>query len=335
MNILTTKRLWVLSTLLGLLLTGCSLTIQPGVMGPQGRVLPLVNDAVQEVTLVGEPILFDTALDATADAAGEMFYFTAQGRNGAGLFTVPGHGGDAVALAVGAPFVDPRGLALSVDEQTVYVADAAAGEGGQLFAVTLDDGTAVPLLGSENTAPQGLEVHEADGQELIYFSGRSPADGQPAVMTLDVASGELGVVAQGAPLVEPIGIAISGAGEVYVVDRQGAEHGLASVFRLRNGQIETLAAGFRTGLFPGTALTLDEAALFVSALDQHKESAQVLVIVLANGTQAVANKVIAANSGAGGLHRARNHNIFAWADVQPPRGGKGGVYRVVTPDPEE
>jgi hypothetical protein len=50
----------------------------------------------------------------------------------------------------------------------------------------------------------------------------------------------------------------------------------------------------------------------------------VLLITLPGLEQGIINKVIAANTSAGGIHRAYNRNRFAWADVQRP----GRVYAI-------
>jgi hypothetical protein len=68
----------------------------------------------------------------------------------------------------------------------------------------------------------------------------------------------------------------------------------------------------------------------VSALAPDKESARVLVIDLRTGEQGIITKVIEANTGSGGVHRAHDVNFFAWADSSSgatrPRGGAGNVY---------
>lgn len=215
------------------------------------------------------------------------------------------------------------GLAVSTDGQQLYVADpgAAAAQGeGQLFAVSISDGAVHSLAGG--LAPRGVDVKAEAGADTVYFSGSDPVDGAPAVWQIAAAGGEPIVVAKGAPLVEPVGVAIANDGTVYVADAAASGNGLGSVFRIRDGVVETIADHFRAGAPVGATLTLDESLLLVSALDPDRDSAQVLLIELASGQKGVITTVISANSGSGGVHRAHNANFFAWADstVRRPRG---------------
>jgi DNA-binding beta-propeller fold protein YncE len=290
-----------------------------------GRELPLRNEALSRVDLAARPELYDAPWDATPSPDGDMIYFTASARFGAGVFAVPASGGEVTEVATGDPFVAPLGLAASTDGQMLYVADpgAAAGQGeGQLFAVSISDGGVHPLV--EGLAPRGVEVKAEDGADMVYFTGTASDDGAVAVWKLPAAGGEPQVVAKGAPLVEPMGVAIANDGTVYVVDAAASGNGLGSVFRIRDGVVESIADYFRAGAPAGATLTLDESVLLVSALDTNRDSAQVLLIELASGQKGVITTVISANSGSGGVHRAHNSNFFAWADAPAP-GRRPGV----------
>jgi DNA-binding beta-propeller fold protein YncE len=228
--------------------------------------------------------------------------------------------------------VAPKGISLSSDGQTLYVADpeaeAESGQ-GQLFALAVTGGAPIPLAGAAGTAPVNLEVANQEGADIVYFSGVDPSDSAPAVLSLSQDGLGYSIVAKGAPLVEPQGLAITSAGVVYVADAQGAGEDLASVLRIEDEATTVIASGFRTGALAGATLTEDEGALLVSALHPQRASAQVLVIVLADGTQGIINAVIEANDGSGGVHRAHESNVLAWADssdggsvykIKPPRG---------------
>ena len=308
------------------LFTGCSPMVRPMVQDGVGTALPLRNEVVSAVTLVAEPALFTTPVDSSPDPDGKIIYFTASGPTGAGLFRVPAAGGTVEAVAVGSPFQSPMGLAVSSDGAQVVVADTAA---DQLILVATADGTATPLTGSQHTAPRGVEVKNEAGAEMVYFSGTDASDGQPAVWKIALAGGEATVVAKGAPLVEPMGVAIANDGAVYVADRSASGNGLGSVFRVLAGKVEAVAENFRTGNFAGVTLTLDGSVLLASALDAQRDSAQVLLIELGTGTKGMITKGVAQNSGSGGVHRAYNVNIFSWADYRGKGGGGGGgVHRI-------
>jgi DNA-binding beta-propeller fold protein YncE len=317
-----------------ILVVGCT-PIQPmaAPTAAPAAELPLLNDLVESVEPVAEAgDLFSIPYDATPDLTGDRIYFTADGAQGPGVFAASATG-EITVLATGAPLVAPRGIALSSDGQTLYVADpeAAAETGqGQLFALAVTGGAPTPLAGAAGSAPVNLEVANQEGADILYFSGIDPSDGTPAVLSLSQDALEHSIVAKGEPLVQPQGLAITSAGVVYVADAQGGDEGLASVVRIEDGAAAIIASGFRTGALAGATLTEDEGALLVSALDSQRDSAQVLVVVLADGTQGIINAVIEANDGSGGVHRAHEGNVLAWADssdggsvykIKPPRSG--------------
>lgn len=324
---MTMKRMTygVLVFLLLFCLSTACVPIQPITGAEMGGTVPVANELVRDITVAGEPEHFTTPLDATPDGSGEVIYFTALDAAGNGLYQVPAAGGEVTPLIVGAPLMLPQGLAIAGDDSTLYVADA---EANQLWAVSIADRGAQTVAGSEGTKPRGVEaVAEADG-EAIYFSGVDPADGQPAILKIAASGGEVTVIAKGAPLVDPVGLTVDSGGVIYVADR-GADSNGGSVLKIAEGQVSTMTAQLHMGQFPGLALTLDGSALLVSTLATDADSAQVLVTVLATGEQLIVNKIIGANQGAGGLHRAQQQNIFAWADS--PNQGHGSVYRVRLP----
>ncbi len=289
------------------------------------RSLPLLNDLVPSI----EPAAasadggFDTPLDATPDADGSDIYFTAAGSQGAGVFRVPAAGGEVVPLWTGAPLSMPMGLTISGDDRTLYIADS-----GGIFSLPASGGSPVAVSGTENTAPQGIEAIQEGGAEFLYFTGAIPGSGAPAVMKVAAGGGLISILFQGAPLVEPGGVAVSQDGIVYVADRAASGGGLGSVFHIENGGIATVAGHFRAGSPAGIALTLDESLLLVSSLHIDQDSSQVLVVNLAGGYEGIVDKVVSANGGSGGLHRARQSNILAWCGVTRPGGTEGTVYRI-------
>lgn len=337
---------WIAFFIILFLLAAC-VPVRPVEQDGIGRELPLRNDLIGSVAQVARPELFETPWDATPDPDGKMIYFTANARPDAGVFRVPAAGGETSPVATGEPLVAPLGLAISTDGERLFVADpeAVSHQGtGHIFVVPLNGEPITMLAGTEGTSPRGLEVKAENGVDFVYFSGNSPADGQPAVWKVASMGGQPAVVAQGAPLVEPVGLAVANDGTVYVADRAASGNGLGSVFRIMDGTVETIADNFRTGTpVVGAALTMDDAVLLVSALAPKRDSAQVLVIELASLQKGIITKVIGANSGSGGVHRAHHQNVFAWADSTRGRPGErqaagsldpGGVYRI-SPDKME
>lgn len=308
----------------------------------------LLNDAVStiEPAAVGSRTTFYTPMDATPDPDGNQFYFTAMSTRGAGVFRVPAAGGTVVTLTVGLPLTTPVGLAVSTDGQTLYLADTQAAiadtlavtKTGALFSLPSSGGAPTPIAGTAHTAPRGLTVVKENNVDVIYFTGSAPEDGQPAVMKIPATGGALTVIDKGDGLVEPVGIAVSKAGAIYVADQAASGNGFGTLFRFqphsdqgRSSHRERLVENVRMGNPAGLTLTLDESLALVSALDTNTGTSQVVVVNTTTRAQGIINKVIGVNRASGGLHRAHNTNIMAWADLVGGGSGSGIVFRIRLP----
>lgn len=300
-----------------------SLIMLAGALAGCGAAAPALGDGlIKSADVATQSGAFQAPRDSTPDPDATTIYFTAAGEQGPAVFRVPASGGEAVALASGAPFVDPVGIAISGDARRLYVADPGA---GQIFALPVEGGTPTALAGSHGSAPRGLAVAGAGDQELLYFTGVDPSDGQPAVLKLP-AGGAASVVAKGAPLVAPDGIAITESGVLYVSDRSAGGNGLGAIFKIEAGAVSPVVKQVRVGDPAGVALTRDDRVLLVSALQPDRDSDQVLLVDLATLATGSVTQGIAQNQRAGGVHRARNSNVFSWADLSA--GGGGRVYRI-------
>lgn len=322
--------------LLALLLLGACAAPRPAPTQAPSAQPPLANDALASVTPVAVPMTYSTPFDATPSPDGKLVFFTAEGPAGGGVFRVV-PGGEPEPLAQGAPLAEPRGLAISSDGGTLYVADQAAAHtsgAGQVFVLPAGGGPLRTLAEAAGYRPRALTVAVEDGADVIYLTGSSPADGRPVLLRLPIDGSHSTVMAAGAPLVEPSGITTGRDGTLYVADRSAAGAGRGSLFRVNGTSLEQLATGFLTGgPVVGVALTYDEKAILVSSLDSVTRTAQALIVDLKTLAQARFNRVIGANTGAGGLQRAAEANTFVWADSQPPRPGRprppgegGSVY---------
>lgn len=291
----------------------------------RGPALAQGDNSNVKVVAQGGSVFF-TPWDATPDPQGKVFYFTANGPQGSGVFSVATTGSANVkAIAVGSPFVMPLGIAVSTDGKRLYVADpwSAGADGNAIFAVPVEGGTPVAVAGTQGATPRGLEIVNEGGTDQIYFSGINLTDDQPTILKIAAAGGTPTVLSKGAPLVDPSGVAVAKDGTVYVLDRLAAGNGLGSVFRIKDNKLDKIADGIRTGSqMAGLTLTLDESLLLASSLDPKQGTAQVVVINLATMQTTIFNTVIGANHSAGGLHRAHSVNLFAWADVRGPKPGQ-------------
>jgi len=313
----------------------------------------LGNDAVQSAEVVVSAASALTPWDSTPSPDAKMIYFTAAGgKSGPGVFSVAATGGAVKVLAVGAPLIMPLGIAVSSDGKTLYVADPmAAGPGGNvIYTLPVEGGTPKPIDSTRGTMPHGLEVIEEKGADQVYFSGKNPDTGQPAILKIAAAGGKVQVVASGTPLVDPSGVAIAQDGTVYVLDRLASGKGLGAVIRIKNQKAEIIAKDVRTGgELAGITLTHDDSLVLVSSLDTKKGTAQVLLIDPKTLQTGIVNKVIGESTAAGGLHRAfkgpdkvsrgtttalmkpyfsSHREMFSWADSKD---GGGRVFVVKTP----
>ena len=240
------------------------------------RDLSLNNELFGTVALVTTSGSFSYPSSAVPDASNQAIYFTGLDSTRAGVFIVSAGGGNATALFTGAPFSRPLDLALSTDNQTLFIADSGA---GAIYSMSIGGGMPVIVPGTAGTAPVALEVIRRGGQDQIYFCGSNPGDGQAAVF--EIASGGAAspiLRHKGVPLVAPAGIVSATDGTLFIADGGGKVHKLTSA-----GAITQLANGIIMGSPAGIALTPDDHVLAVSSKSSGNGTAQVQLIDLQSG----------------------------------------------------
>lgn len=248
--------------------------------------------------------------DAATDRRGKHFFYIADGSRGPAVFRVTLKNGRVEELYSGAPLVAPRGITAAEDEDEVYIADPQAAGGGAVFVL---DGDRLRRLVS-GYQPRGIEA--ADGS--VYFTGHNPRNGQPGLYRVHAGGGRVGVVAEGAPFVHPVGVAIGRQGDAWVSDALSEGSGVATVVHVKDRQATTfVATPLRAGTPPGIALTADESTVALSGLGP---DGRALVYLIDTTSRAIstANNGISQISGAGGLHRSANGRVFSWCG--PPLG---------------
>lgn len=303
MKILSTIGLAVLI----LLLAACGSVSEPTSSSSTPTVV-LGDGTIKNIALATQSGDFHDALDSTPDLNGTTIYFTATGPHGKGVFQVPASGGKATEVFTGSPFVAPRCLVLSLDGQQIYVADPGAGNGGAIFALSIHGGSPTIVRGSNQTAPQNLDVVKQGGQETIYFTGKEKSSGMPAILKLPVQGADTAsVVIKGSPLVAPDGIVVTQSGALYVADRSATGADSGQIFKVEGGSIKVIVDKIHTGNPAGIALSPDESLLLVSAHQSNSVYDQVLLVDLATlQTRSITN-VVGENQNAAGLHASHIH----------------------------
>jgi sugar lactone lactonase YvrE len=282
-----------------------------------GGSAPPGNGSVRSITVATSGRY--QAIDATPNPAGTRIFFTAKGTGRVGVYRVDS-GGRTTSIATDAPFAAPRGLVSSRTGSTLYVADPSAAGGGAIFSVpAVPGGRPTMVQGTQGTHPRALDALSVGGSDRLFYAGIDPNDHKPAILTVDSRGGNVAIVAKGAPLVAPDGVAVADSRTLYVSDSHG------SVFKVGATSVVKIAGGIHTGTPAGIALTRDGKTLYVSTLVGGK--ARILLLDLASGQKGLVSKVIGSNAGAGGLHRARAAKVFASAGKKP--GGVGVIYRLV------
>ncbi|HEX3769554.1 MAG TPA: hypothetical protein VHV30_01760 [Polyangiaceae bacterium] len=248
--------------------------------------------------------------DAAPTADGRTIYFTATGSQGPGVYRAAPGGPPAVVFA-GAPLAFPFAVAVADGAGKVFVADPGAepsdGVTGGVYAIPLAGGAPALVAGSAGFIAAGLAV----ASNKLYVAGVS-ADGVPGLYAADVAGGALAAVASGAPFLDPSGIAVKSPGEIYVADDGG---GSARVLRVSGASTSVLVSDIAVGYPAGIALSPDETALFVSALDARGAGDAVLRVALATGHVDSTTAGIDQFVDPAGLHRASDAPVYAWADT--------------------
>ena len=321
---------------------GCSCSEDPADGSSSGNTGGAGGGGVGDIDI--QAIETNTPFDATPSPDGKTIYFTAVSDKGPGVFSAPAAGGTPTELHAGAPFAAPFGIDISSDGTELYVADAAAEtesttdeeDRGQILVLGTSGGTPSPLNGTTGYIPRGVEVVAKDGgADEIFFSGQNPESGEHGVFKVSSSGGTPESLARGGGFIDPSGIAVtSDGGSVYVGDTRSSAGGKAAVVLVKDGVAEEFLPSLDVGYPLGLALSKDDSTLFVSALDP--ETLTDLVLVVDLGTKEISHytgdpndptKDFSQFEESAGLHRAKDVDVFAWADS---KAGANGTVFVLT-----
>jgi DNA-binding beta-propeller fold protein YncE len=165
----------------------------PGAEGATdtGRIWVLSTSGGSPTALAGA----DGYKAKSLEIAYGQLYFTGTDPNGnVGAFSVALAGGSPIALATGAPMVDPSGITADKNG-VVYVVDTI-GDSNRAQVVSISKGVATVILpGIGCGYPAGIAL--AQDESAILVSGLDPIVGTDIVYRMDLGSKDVTTVSQG------------------------------------------------------------------------------------------------------------------------------------------
>ncbi|MDD9970859.1 MAG: hypothetical protein OXR73_31770 [Myxococcales bacterium] len=278
-----------------------------------------------QIHMVANDPMIQGPMDATPGPDGEVVYFTATAATDdadglpttlPGVYRTGANGGEIVRMCEGAPLVSPTGIAVSLDGETLFLADPGIANGGALLRGPAGETTDCPepLAATVGMAPRGVVVAEVDGEEVVFFTGQVPESGSPGLFRLDGDVAE--EVASGAPFAAPAGVVVASDGAAYVIDAL-ASNGVAALLRVdAQGEVDTVVGGLGVGFPAGITLEMSESSALVSGLSPETGRDVVYVVDLDSAEVSTVTDTVDAFAEPAGLHRAHNRNVFAWADSE-------------------
>jgi sugar lactone lactonase YvrE len=296
--------------------------------------------ALESVAPIAEDAKFWAPLDATPSPDGARVYFTAATPDGSAVLATSGAGQSPDVLYVGDALAAPFGVVTSLDGATLFISDTGGerdatepGPVGAILRLSSSGGTPEVVAGTEGTAPRSLHIAKRDGQEILLFTGLDPEDGVPAVFSTGTAGEALTVVFKGEPLAQPSGITMGPDGAIYVADSDAGDDGAAALLVIRDGVAERLVERLRLGYPAGLAMDVAGTTLLASGLHDETDTSVVHAIDLATRERQMLSDGIAQNTESGGVHRAHDLNVFAWAGVAGSEKVPGGTVYLLRGSP--
>jgi len=138
-------------------------------VGDRGRIYTIFNDGGVLTELPAADAYRARGIEIRDEGGKDTIYFAGNDPAGVpGVFKLAADGSGSVsAVATGAPFQDPSGVAVSV-EGTVYVCDTVQGDGLSSIVSVAPNGTATTILsGIRAGFPCGVALMEGDTTLLV------------------------------------------------------------------------------------------------------------------------------------------------------------------------
>jgi hypothetical protein len=256
---------------------------------------------------------------------GDNVYIIGAAATGPGIYRV-GIGATRTATLVysGSELTAPIDIDISSDGATLFIADPAhetADALGRVISMSTSGSRITAIEGSVGYRPKGIVVSNTGGADVVYFTGNNPMNGSAGIYRAG-PMGQVRPVLEGAPFVELSGIDVNASGTAYVADTEG------TVYEVTGTMANELLTKLKFGYPAGIALSQNEQALLISALDRVTWKDVVIRLDLTTGSTTAYNMGIADGVEGAGLHREKGGSRFSWCDSGI--GGNGRVYVVET-----
>lgn len=315
-------------TFAGGTLCAAALAVSAGCHSNGSSNNPPGNGTVGTITPAANGSQFNTPFDAAASPDGTQIYFTGiDSSSGTPSVFKAGAAAGSTATVLGSvpvsgvTFGFPASIATSTDGSSVYVADPAASTAndlGVIFSIPSGGGNATPLSETADYAPHAISVARSANADAIYFVGTDKADGTIGIF--QDRAGAVTPVIKGAAAGSPSLVAASDDGTVYFFD---SERGLQKVVAGGASAVPVGGASASLRGVTGLAVAQDGSSL-VAATSSGTGGFQRISLADGSVTPEAAALPATGSTEPGGLHRAANADVYAFADLSA--GASGTVY---------
>lgn len=249
------QQTWVVQGRSSLLAMACSLVLAPGCRTAESPGQP--SGGAEVPTQSAQLLQVHHPSVATLSADGQTLYLVAM--DDAGLYqiyrgpvgTPPGVVTSALSLSF------PVAILVSADDSQLAIVDYgdAGGESptGAVYAGPV--GGALARLGGTTAPTYPTAGALAADQRSLYITGRAlpSAGGEAMLWQVPLSGGDAVLLYHGAPLSQPIGLALSSDNTLYVADAQGAQGQGGAIFVSRGDRLlqinkQPLALTYPSGL---------------------------------------------------------------------------------------
>jgi DNA-binding beta-propeller fold protein YncE len=215
---------------------------------------------------------FSEATDVAA-SGGALFAVGFNSNGEPALVSVDLSSGAVSELHAGEPLVQPSGLAISDDGHMLYVTDVASltesGEmNGGVFAYDVVGGGGLSEIGVSDSIDLPGDIAIAHGGTNAFVSGFN-ADGEPAIFSVVLATGDTTEEFAGDPLVDPLALDVNSDGtRLFVVDSLGAgTTGTLLAFGTSTfSSADELVGGFEIAFPGGVAVSGDDESVYFTII---------------------------------------------------------------------